>query len=107
MHSFDGFSLNPPYLYVVMELCKRGSLTDVLQTNELSYLRRLQMAHDVMCAMAHMHELGFVHRDMKSLNCFVTDVGDELAVRLGDFGETVTTTAAAKEEPRQVGTMQW
>ena len=107
LHSFDGFSVNPPYLYVVMELCNRGSLTDMLQKNELSYLQRLEMAHDVMCAMAHMHVHGFLHRDMKSLNCFVTDVGDKLALRLGDFGETVTTEAAGSEDPKQVGTIQW
>jgi len=106
--SFDGFSLNPPYLYVVMELCTRGSLTDMLQTNELNYLQRLGMAWDVTCAVAHMHGLDFLHRDMKSLNCFVTDLDNgQLAVRLGDFGETVTTTAAKGEVPKQVGTMQW
>jgi len=106
--SFDGFSLNPPYLYVVMELCTRGSLTDMLQTNELNYLQRLGMAWDVTCAVAHMHGLDFLHRDMKSLNCFVTDLDNgQLAVRLGDFGETVTTTAAKSEVPKQVGTMQW
>ena len=51
---------------------------------------------------------GFVHRDLKSLNFFVTDLGDSLSVvRLGDFGETVSIAAAAQEEPRQHGSLIW
>ena len=106
-HRFDGFSLDPPFLYVVMEMCTRGSLTDVLGSNELSYLQRLQMARDVMAAMAHIHELSFLHRDMKSLNCFVTDLNGDTVVRLGDFGETITFESAQHETRRQVGTTQW
>lgn len=105
--SFEGFSLNPPFLYVVMEMCTHGSLTDMLQTNELSYLQRLEMARDVMGAMAHMHKVGFLHRDMKSLNCFVTDLDGQTVMRLGDFGETVSIEAAKHETPKQVGTIQW
>ena len=91
-----------------MEMCTRGSLTDVLQSKELSYLQRLGMARDVLCAMAHMHELGFLHRDMKSLNCFVTDLDSgQTVVRLGDFGETVTLAVAEEEIPKPVGTPQW
>ena len=91
-----------------MEMCTRGSLTDVLQSKELSYLQRLGMARDVLSAMAHMHELGFLHRDMKSLNCFVTDLDSgQTVVRLGDFGETVTLAVAEEEIPKPVGTPQW
>ena len=79
----------------------------MLQANEVSYLQRLEMARDVMGAMAHMHRLGFLHRDMKSLNCFVTDVGDQLALRVGDFTESVTTATANAEVPKQVGALQW
>ena len=92
---------------MVMELCTHGSLTDVLQMNELSYLQRLEMARDLMCAMTHMHQLGFLHRDIKSLNCFVTNRDDTKVLRLGDFGETITVEAAKAETPRQVGTTQW
>ena len=90
-----------------MEMCTCGSLTEVLQTAELSYLQRLKMARDVTCAVTHVHELGFLHRDVKSLNSFVTDLNGEATVRLGDFGDTVTTEAAAGETPRQIGTTQW
>ena len=54
-----------------------------------------------------MHRIGFVHRDVKSLNCFMTAVQGHAGVRLGDFGESVTNASAEDEAPRQVGTRQW
>ena len=85
---------------------------DVLRNETLSLRKRLQMARDTALAVACVHKAGFVHRDIKSLNCFVAVVGEEAAgedtgVRLGDFGESVPTTAAEGEEPKQVGTPQW
>ena len=82
---------------------------DVLGTERPPLLTRLEMAHDFLCAIAHMHSTGFVHRDVKSLNCFVTipaATGDS-GLRLGDFGESVTSAAAESEDPKTVGTGQW
>ena len=108
----DGYCVKPPYIYVVMEVCARGSLMDVLEKEQPPLLTRLEMAHDVVQSIACMHGAGFVHRDIKSLNYFVTDVagesgGDDAGVRLGDFGESLTYAAAESEEPKQVGTSQW
>ena len=107
--SFVAFSVNPPYLYMIMEMANQGSLTDVLHQKALNYPQRLEIARDVCRAVAHMHELQFVHRDMKTLNCFVTTDGEDnqFAVRLGDFGETITTSVAKVETPKVVGTTQW
>jgi len=102
-----GFSLNPPDLHVIMEICVKGSLMHVLEAQDLGYLQRLKMAFEVMCAVAHMHELNFVHRDLKSLNFFVTDHDQLPVVRLGDFGETVTISEAASEKPAQAGSLKW
>ena len=80
----------------------------VLQTHDLEYSERLRMACDVMCAVAHMHKLNFVHRDLKSLNFFVNiDGQQQLSVRLGDFGETLTITQAGLEVPQQSGSLKW
>ena len=80
---------------------------DVLQKEQPPLLTRLEIAHDTALAMAHMHSTGFVHRDVKSLNYFLTDGGEQSGVRLGDFGESVTNAAAEGEIPKQVGTPQW
>ena len=103
--------MKPPYLYVVMEMCPRGCLMDVLRKEKLPLLSRLEIAHQFLRSIAHMHAIGFVHRDVKSLNCFMMlleGLAERAAVvRLGDFGESVTNAAAAIEDPKQVGTPQW
>ena len=103
----DGYCVKPPYLYVVMEMCPQDCLMDVLAKERLPLLSRLEIAHDFLRSIAHMHSIGFVHRDVKSLNCFMTMVEGRLGVRLGDFGESVTIVAAEGEDPMQVGTPQW
>ena len=103
----SGYSVKPPYIYVVMELCTKGCLLDMLIKENLPLRKRLQYAHDFTRSIAHVHSIGFVHRDIKSLNCFLTDEGEASGVRLGDFGESVTNAAAEAEVPKQVGTPQW
>ena len=99
--------MKPPYIYVVMELCTKGCLLDMLTKENLPLRKRLQYAHDFTRSIAHVHSIGFVHRDIKSLNCFMTIAEGRLVLRLGDFGESVTITAAEIEDPKQVGTPQW
>ena len=107
VHRCDGYCVKPPYLYVVMEMCPRGCLMNVLLKERLPLLSRLEIAHGFLRSIAHMHRIGFVHRDVKSLNCFMTFLKGDGAVRLGDFGESVTNAMAEGEDPKQVGTPQW
>ena len=120
----DGFSVQPPHVLVVMELCEMGCLMDVLEKHDIPYYNRLRLGYDCASAVAHVHKLGFVHRDIKSLNFFCTqsrqsserkrDSEDpnpmahfELRCLLGDFGETVKTWQAEAEAPKQHGTVEW
>ena len=90
-----------------MEMCPKGCLMDVLAKERLPLLSRLEIAHDFLRSIAHMHKIGFVHRDVKSLNVFMNCLEGQSGVRLGDFGESVTNAAAEGEDPKQVGTPQW
>jgi serine/threonine protein kinase len=96
----------------VMELCELGSLMDVIEKEGLSYSPRLALAQQACLAVAHLHELGFVHRDIKSLNYFCTrrEAGGEegkIRVLLGDFGETLPQERSVVEVPSMIGTMEW
>jgi len=75
------------YLMMVMELCERGSLYDVLvkSSKEVDWLRAVSFASDMAEGMSvlHSHEPPIIHRDMKSLNLLVTK---DWRCKICDFG---------------------
>ncbi|ELR13222.1 serine/threonine kinase [Acanthamoeba castellanii str. Neff] len=70
---------------LVMELMPRGSLRDLLSNRsvKLTWSRRLRMLRDAALGIAHLHERGVLHRDIKSSNLLVDD---DWSVKVGDFG---------------------
>ena len=72
----------------------------------LSDAEAVEIAAQVLDALAHAHRAGIVHRDVKPANILLED-RDELAVRLLDFGlaqfdgaDTLTATATSPERSR-------
>jgi serine/threonine protein kinase/Leucine-rich repeat (LRR) protein len=76
---------------VVLELCERGSLFDLLRKEELLPAntgtiecgRVLEIAKDVATGMTYMSNLGFVHRDLAARNILM-DRHD--TCKIADFG---------------------
>ena len=65
-----------------------------MQLKELSKEQRLHLAHGAASGVAHMHKLGFIHRDIKSKNVLVAETeAHELYAKLCDFGEVQKTFA--------------
>jgi len=103
---FFGASLAPK-LCMVMELCQRGSLTDVMKDKELvlGWKELFNIAHEASLGInvLHNHEPCIVHRDLKSLNLLVTK---DLHVKVCDFGLSRFDTGANDETLHQLrGTM--
>uniref|UniRef100_A0A0X3PYX5 non-specific serine/threonine protein kinase n=1 Tax=Schistocephalus solidus TaxID=70667 RepID=A0A0X3PYX5_SCHSO len=79
-------------LFIVMDLCQRGSLLDVIKfiqserdttygvfdENTIATILR-----DVLRGLAYIHESGLVHRDLKCGNLLVKDDG---VIQIADFG---------------------
>lgn len=101
-----GFSPNKP-LTIVTEYIPNGSLFEFMQSESkrkrLTNTRRTLIAMGIAHAMAQLHKLGIIHRDIKSLNIFLD--GD-LLPRLGDFGIARYVT---DDEPMtmRLGTPHW
>lgn len=77
---------DPKWPFIVMEYVEGETLNNFVyrqpghRCGEPQFLR---LAHQVLDAVAHAHQAGVVHRDLKSQNIMVTREG---AIRVMDFG---------------------
>jgi serine/threonine protein kinase len=70
--------------YIVMELCARGSLADLLaQQGPLPMAHVIDVGQRLADALSHAHAAGVLHRDIKPGNVLIDSFG---AVKLADFG---------------------
>lgn len=82
---FHGLCVQPPCIFIVLELAK-GSLQDLLSTRrpgQWTFAGIVKCCIDVCNPIAHLHKLGYIHRDIKSMNYLV---GMDNRVKLADFG---------------------
>ncbi|CAH3027741.1 unnamed protein product [Porites evermanni] len=79
-HYIDGTSL-----LIEMEYCNGGTLNDKICAQKELFAEEIVIWYffQICSGMSHIHECGIVHRDIKTLNIFLTKSG---LVKLGDFG---------------------
>jgi serine/threonine protein kinase len=72
-------------LFLLMEYCPGGTLRDYLDScaDTLSELDKIQLMLQIAQAIAHLHENGVLHRDIKTSNVLVTEDG---TLKVSDFG---------------------
>ncbi|XP_072120361.1 serine/threonine-protein kinase Nek3 [Mobula birostris] len=74
------------HLYIVMEYCDGGDLTQKLLQQKGKLFPEemvLNLFVQICLGMKHIHDKRVLHRDIKAKNVFLTKVG---VVKLGDFG---------------------
>ena len=95
-------------LYLVMDFVEDITLRALLDSEAE---RRLRVATatviltELAYALSDLHQLGFVHRDLKPENIFVQRIGgDQVRVRLVDFGLTKDDAEGTRTSIRGAGT---
>ena len=69
-------------LFIVMELVQGRSLAEVIRDGPLSIATARRYGSEIADALAHAHERGVTHRDLKSTNVMITNRGAKVL----DFG---------------------
>jgi len=70
-------------IWIVMEYLRGGTLEQAARSQRLSDEHVAYVAREVLKALKYLHDLGFVHRDLKSSNIMLSVTGQ---VKLIDFG---------------------
>src|ERR687883_565571 len=90
------------HVYIAYEYAPGRTLRDALRAGEVRDADAVEAAAQVLEGLAHAHARGVVHRDVKPAKVLLAD-GDEISVRLLDFGlaqtEDAETLTAAGDVP--------
>ena len=89
-------------VYVAMELIAGHRLSDVIPTGGLPLDDVLHYALEIADALAHAHDRGIVHRDLKGANVLVTPEGH---AKVLDFGLAMRLPKAVEDATRSVETL--
>ncbi|KAJ3355910.1 Serine/threonine-protein kinase 4 [Allomyces javanicus] len=104
--ALHAFYVEPPALWIVMELCPAGSVADIVRATgvKLTEAHIASIAHDALVGLAYLHRHGRLHRDVKAGNVLVTAEGH---CKLADFGVAGQLTDAAAKRNTVIGTPYW
>jgi len=92
--------ISTPFHYIVLEYLSGGDLSALSRREALGLDRALFYLQQICAGLAHAHECGVIHRDIKPQNLLLT--ADHQIVKIADFG--VAKLGAADGAITRVGT---
>ncbi|CAC5411946.1 TRAF2 and NCK-interacting protein kinase,Mitogen-activated protein kinase kinase kinase kinase 5,Germinal center kinase 1,Serine/threonine-protein kinase svkA,Serine/threonine-protein kinase mig-15,Mitogen-activated protein kinase kinase kinase kinase 4,Serine/threonine-protein kinase hippo,Serine/threonine-protein kinase pakB,Serine/threonine-protein kinase dst2,Serine/threonine-protein kinase 4 homolog B,STE20-like serine/threonine-protein kinase,Serine/threonine-protein kinase 10,Serine/threonine-protei len=94
-------------LWLVMEFCGAGSVTDLVKATKGNTLREewiAYVAREILRGLAHLHQNKVIHRDIKGQNVLLTDNAE---VKLVDFGVSAQLDKTIGRRNTFIGTPYW
>ncbi|XP_041349834.1 misshapen-like kinase 1 isoform X2 [Gigantopelta aegis] len=94
-------------LWLVMEFCGAGSVTDLVKATKGSCLKEEWIAYicrEILRGLAHLHGNRVIHRDIKGQNVLLTDNAE---VKLVDFGVSAQLDKTIGRRNTFIGTPYW
>ncbi|XP_078702494.1 myosin-IIIb-like isoform X1 [Branchiostoma floridae x Branchiostoma belcheri] len=109
MYYAKGERNNSGQLWLVMELCTGGSVTDLvrgmlkrkekMEEGVIAYILR-----EALMGVGHLHKHHIMHRDVKGSNILLTE---EANIKLVDFGVSAQVSHTRERRNTSVGTPYW
>ncbi|XP_065324281.1 homeobox protein 2-like isoform X2 [Gordionus sp. m RMFG-2023] len=94
-------------LWLVMEYCGAGSITDLVKATKTNSLKEEWIAYvcrEILRGLSHLHSNKVIHRDIKGQNVLLTDNAD---VKLVDFGVSAQLDRTVSRRSTFIGTPYW
>ncbi|XP_059380849.1 TRAF2 and NCK interacting kinase b isoform X5 [Carassius carassius] len=102
---------NPPgmddQLWLVMEFCGAGSVTDLIKNTKGNTLKEEWTAYicrEILRGLTHLHQHKVIHRDIKGQNVLLTENAE---VKLVDFGVSAQLDRTVGRRNTFIGTPYW
>eukprot|EP00771_Trimastix_marina_P000539 gnl/Trimastix_PCT/1559.p1 GENE.gnl/Trimastix_PCT/1559~~gnl/Trimastix_PCT/1559.p1 ORF type:complete len:335 (-),score=71.51 gnl/Trimastix_PCT/1559:73-1077(-) len=103
---FGSFKESDLCLYVAMELCELGAITNVMRAcqrtlneDEIAYV-----VSNVLRGLKYLHERRKIHRDIKGGNILINKRGE---IKLADFGVAAKLTHTYQRRQTFIGSPYW
>ncbi|XP_067943954.1 serine/threonine-protein kinase mig-15-like isoform X3 [Watersipora subatra] len=94
-------------LWLVMEYCGAGSVTDLIKSTKGNSLKEewiAYIAREILRGLSHLHASKVIHRDIKGQNVLLTDNAE---VKLVDFGVSAQLDRTVGRRNTFIGTPYW
>ncbi|XP_043100760.1 mitogen-activated protein kinase kinase kinase kinase 4-like isoform X3 [Puntigrus tetrazona] len=94
-------------LWLVMEFCGAGSITDLVKNTKGNCLKEDWIAYisrEILRGLAHLHAHHVIHRDIKGQNVLLTENAE---VKLVDFGVSAQLDRTVGRRNTFIGTPYW
>ena len=102
--TFDNTYIQGETMWLVMEFCGGGAVSDLLRFRCLKECEIATVLCESLCGLFHLHQQRVLHRDFKSANLLLTRKGE---IKVADFGVSKILDTGHFKTKTFVGTPHW